>query len=66
VAEVASSGDGADPLYKYLKSSVGGTLGDAIKWNFSKVCGVQGMIQRADDTASTLNTRFRFSYAVPL
>lgn len=30
------NGDGAHPLYKYLKSVQGGTLGSFIKWNFTK------------------------------
>ncbi|XP_063224325.1 uncharacterized protein LOC134532070 isoform X2 [Bacillus rossius redtenbacheri] len=30
------NGDGAHPLYKYLKHKQGGTLGDFIKWNFTK------------------------------
>jgi len=30
------NGNQADPLYKYLKKMQKGTLGDFIKWNFSK------------------------------
>ncbi|CAI5440873.1 unnamed protein product [Caenorhabditis angaria] len=30
------NGDNASPLYKYLKKEKGGTLIDAIKWNFTK------------------------------
>ena len=30
------NGSGADPLFKHLKSQAGGTLGDRIKWNFTK------------------------------
>ncbi|KAJ9550092.1 hypothetical protein OSB04_022635 [Centaurea solstitialis] len=30
------NGKEADPLYKFLKSSKGGFLGDSIKWNFTK------------------------------
>lgn len=30
------NGDNAHPLYKYLKDVLGGTLGDSIKWNFTK------------------------------
>ena len=30
------NGGGAHPLYKYLKRVQGGTLIDAIKWNFTK------------------------------
>ncbi|KAL5174249.1 putative phospholipid hydroperoxide glutathione peroxidase [Glycine soja] len=34
--KVDVNGDKAAPLYKYLKSSKGGLLGDGIKWNFAK------------------------------
>ena len=30
------NGSDADPLFKHLKSQAGGTLGDRIKWNFTK------------------------------
>lgn len=30
------NGNNADPLWKYLKHKQGGTLGDFIKWNFTK------------------------------
>ena len=36
-AKIDVNGDGADPLYKYLKSAKSGILGsEAIKWNFTK------------------------------
>ena len=36
-AKIDVNGDGADPLYKYLKSAKSGILGSkAIKWNFTK------------------------------
>lgn len=35
-AKIDVNGDKAHPLFKYLKSKQGGTLGDFIKWNFSK------------------------------
>uniref|UniRef100_A0A182MI10 Glutathione peroxidase n=1 Tax=Anopheles culicifacies TaxID=139723 RepID=A0A182MI10_9DIPT len=35
-AKIDVNGDGAHPLYKYLKHKQGGTLGDSIKWNFAK------------------------------
>ncbi|XP_037904339.1 probable phospholipid hydroperoxide glutathione peroxidase isoform X3 [Hermetia illucens] len=35
-AKINVNGKDADPLYKYLKHKQGGTLGDAIKWNFTK------------------------------
>jgi len=34
--KVDVNGDGAAPIYKFLKSSKGGLFGDDIKWNFSK------------------------------
>lgn len=34
--KVDVNGDTAAPIYKYLKSSKGGLLGDGIKWNFTK------------------------------
>ena len=30
------NGSGADPLFKHLKSAAPGTLGNRIKWNFTK------------------------------
>ncbi len=30
------NGNNADPLYKYLKNALPGTLGNEIKWNFTK------------------------------
>lgn len=30
------NGDNAHPLWKFLKSKQGGTLGSFIKWNFTK------------------------------
>ena len=30
------NGDGAHPLYQWLRQEKGGLLGDAIKWNFTK------------------------------
>jgi len=35
-SKVEVNGDNAHPLWKYLKYKKGGTLGDFIKWNFSK------------------------------
>jgi glutathione peroxidase len=34
--KIEVNGDGAHPLFKYLKSQKGGLLGDSIKWNFTK------------------------------
>jgi len=35
-SKIDVNGDNAHPLYKYLKSKQGGTLGSFIKWNFTK------------------------------
>lgn len=35
-AKIDVNGKKADPLYNFLKKKQGGTLGDFIKWNFSK------------------------------
>ncbi|CAB3402151.1 unnamed protein product [Caenorhabditis bovis] len=35
-AKINVNGANADPLWNYLKSEQGGTLFDAIKWNFTK------------------------------
>jgi len=35
-SKIDVNGDKAHPLWKYLKNKQGGTLGDFIKWNFSK------------------------------
>uniref|UniRef100_A0A182KFG6 Glutathione peroxidase n=1 Tax=Anopheles christyi TaxID=43041 RepID=A0A182KFG6_9DIPT len=35
-AKVDVNGDNAHPLWQYLKQHQGGTLVDAIKWNFTK------------------------------
>jgi glutathione peroxidase-family protein len=34
--KVEVNGKGAHPLWQYLKKEQGGTLFDAIKWNFTK------------------------------
>ena len=34
--KVNVNGDQAHPLFKYLKSALGGVLGSSIKWNFTK------------------------------
>lgn len=34
--KVEVNGNNAHPLWKYLKMKQGGTLFDAIKWNFTK------------------------------
>ena len=34
--KIEVNGEGAHPLFKYLKSELGGILGDGIKWNFTK------------------------------
>lgn len=35
-SKINVNGDGAHPLFKYLKKTQKGTLVNAIKWNFSK------------------------------
>jgi glutathione peroxidase-family protein len=35
-AKIDVNGDTAHPLWKFLKKKQGGTLGDFIKWNFTK------------------------------
>jgi len=35
-AKIDVNGETASPLYKYLKKEQGGSLGSAIKWNFTK------------------------------
>lgn len=35
-SKIDVNGDSAHPLYKYLKSELGGILGSKIKWNFTK------------------------------
>ncbi len=35
-AKVNVNGEDAHPLFKYLKSELGGLMGDNIKWNFTK------------------------------
>jgi len=35
-AKVDVNGEGAHPLFKYLRKSLGGFFGDKIKWNFTK------------------------------
>ncbi|KAH9303139.1 hypothetical protein KI387_014722, partial [Taxus chinensis] len=43
--KVEVNGDNATPLYKFLKSSKGGFLGNKIKWNFTKfLCDKNGNV----------------------
>lgn len=35
-SKIEVNGDNAHPLYKYLKNELPGTLGNEIKWNFTK------------------------------
>ena len=35
-AKIKVNGSDTDPLWEYLKSKQGGTLGNFIKWNFTK------------------------------
>src|SRR5690348_3046799 len=36
MAKIEVNGDGAHPVYQWLKAEKGGTLGSKIKWNFTK------------------------------
>mgnify|MGYP002622647853 CR=1 FL=1 len=36
MSKIEVNGDGAHPIYKYLKSKTKGVFGSAIKWNFTK------------------------------
>jgi len=36
MAKIEVNGAGAHPIYQYLKNAAKGTLGNAIKWNFTK------------------------------
>ncbi|EDV22512.1 uncharacterized protein TRIADDRAFT_9015, partial [Trichoplax adhaerens] len=47
-SKIKVNGSEALPLYKYLKSRLPGTLGNFIKWNFSKfLCNKEGVpVQR--------------------
>jgi glutathione peroxidase len=36
MAKIEVNGDGAHPLYQWLKAEKGGSLGSKIKWNFTK------------------------------
>ncbi|KAH9303142.1 hypothetical protein KI387_014725, partial [Taxus chinensis] len=43
--KVEVNGDNVTPLYKFLKASKGGFLGDRIKWNFTKfLCDKNGNV----------------------
>lgn len=35
-AKINVNGENSHPLYKYLKNAIGGTMGNFIKWNFTK------------------------------
>jgi len=41
-AKIDVNGNDAIPLYQWLKTKAGGTITDAIKWNFTKFSGQQG------------------------
>jgi glutathione peroxidase len=53
--KIEVNGDGADPLYKYLKSQAPGFLNEAIKWNFTKfLVDRQGkVVERYASTTTT-------------
>ncbi|MFV0366349.1 MAG: glutathione peroxidase [Mangrovibacterium sp.] len=52
-AKIEVNGENAHPLYQYLKSELKGTLGNKIKWNFTKfLIGANGTpIKRFSPTA---------------
>ena len=56
-SKIEVNGDGAHPLYKFLKMKLGGTLGSGIKWNFTKfLCDRSGVpIKRFAPTKDPLN-----------
>jgi len=56
-SKINVNGDGAHPLFKYLKMKLKGTFGDSIKWNFSKfLINRQGVpVKRYSPTASPIN-----------
>ncbi len=68
-AKVEVNGDGAHPLFRWLRTEQGGVLGDAIKWNFTKfLVGRDGQVlkryatttkpeQIAPDVAAAVATR---------
>jgi glutathione peroxidase len=60
------NGDNAAPVYKYLKSSKGGLLGDSIKWNFSKfLVDKEGrVVDRYAPTTSPLSIEVTSSTAI--
>lgn len=42
--KIAVNGSKADPIYRFLRARLTGTLSSAIKWNFSKfICNRQGV-----------------------
>ncbi|RDD39738.1 Glutathione peroxidase [Trichoplax sp. H2] len=55
-SKIKVNGSEALPLYKYLKSRLPGTLGNFIKWNFSKfLCNKEGVpVQRYSPTVAPL------------
>ena len=55
--QVLVNGDDADPFWKWLKEEQGGTLTNAIKWNFTKfLVNKQGhVVSRYAPTTSPAN-----------
>jgi glutathione peroxidase len=46
-SKIEVNGDGAHPLYRWLREEKGGVLGDAIKWNFTKfLVGRDGTVRK--------------------
>ena len=45
MSKVEVNGDGAHPVYQWLRSEKGGVIGDKIKWNFTKfLVGKDGQV----------------------
>lgn len=55
--KVEVNGQGALPLYKFLKSKLKGSLGNFIKWNYAKfICDVDGVpVKRYSPTTAPLD-----------
>ncbi len=46
-SKIEVNGEGAHPLYQWLRQEKSGVLGDAVKWNFTKfLVGRDGVVLR--------------------
>lgn len=68
IIQVDVNGQNAAPIYKFLKSSKGGLLGDGIKWNFAKflVDKDGNVVDRYAPTTSPLSIEVRIKKISPL